>query len=79
MNLPGSVALILGDNIGTTITAQLASHRQPYPRAPPVAMAHTIFNVFGVVYMVVLFSPFVDIGVVDDQPIDGHRRGRGGG
>ncbi|MCB2191870.1 MAG: Na/Pi cotransporter family protein [Deltaproteobacteria bacterium] len=60
LNLPGSVALILGDNIGTTITAQLAAIGSNI-HARRVAMAHTIFNIFGVLYIVVLFEPFVGL------------------
>lgn len=58
LNLPGSVALILGDNIGTTVTAQLAAIGSNI-HARRVAMAHTIFNIFGVLYIVALFDPFV--------------------
>ncbi|MCB2228110.1 MAG: Na/Pi cotransporter family protein [Desulfarculaceae bacterium] len=60
LNLPGSVALILGDNIGTTITAQLAAIGSNI-HARRVAMAHTIFNVLGVLFIVVLFHPFVEV------------------
>ncbi|MBU1154895.1 MAG: Na/Pi cotransporter family protein [Proteobacteria bacterium] len=60
LNLPGSVALILGDNIGTTVTAQLAAIGSNI-HARRVAMAHTIFNIFGVLYIVVLFDPFVGV------------------
>jgi len=60
LNLPGSVALILGDNIGTTVTAQLAAIGSNI-HARRVAMAHTIFNIFGVLYIVLLFHPFVGL------------------
>jgi phosphate:Na+ symporter len=60
LNLPGSVALILGDNIGTTITAQLAALGGSV-NARRVAMAHTLFNVIGVIYIILLFQPFVDM------------------
>ncbi|MCF8049060.1 MAG: Na/Pi symporter, partial [Desulfarculaceae bacterium] len=58
LNLPGSVALILGDNIGTTITAELASIGGTVV-ARQTARAHTMFNVLGVLYIVVLFKPFL--------------------
>lgn len=58
LNLPGSVALILGDNIGTTITAELASIGGNIT-AQRAARAHTLFNVIGVAYMVLLFKPFL--------------------
>ncbi|RJX29094.1 MAG: Na/Pi cotransporter family protein [Desulfarculus sp.] len=60
LNLPGSVALILGDNIGTTITAQLAAIGS-HIVARRAAMSHTIFNVLGVIYIVAAFDPFVDL------------------
>ena len=54
----GAVALILGDNIGTTITAQLAAIGASIP-AKRTAMAHTLFNVFGVAVILVIFYPYV--------------------
>ena len=50
-----SVALILGDNIGTTVTAELASIGAN-TNAHRTARAHTLFNVIGV-FMVILFFP----------------------
>ncbi len=60
LNLPGSVALILGDNIGTTITAELAAIGTNVT-AQRAARAHTMFNVLGVCFMVVLFHPFLHL------------------
>ncbi len=48
-----AIPYILGDNIGTTITAQLAALRSSR-NAKRTAMGHTIFNVIGVVYMLPL-------------------------
>jgi len=48
-----AIPYILGDNIGTTITAQLAALRSSR-NAKRAAMGHTIFNVIGVVYMLPL-------------------------
>jgi phosphate:Na+ symporter len=48
-----AIPFILGDNIGTTITAQLAALRSSR-NAKRTAMGHTIFNVFGVAYMLPL-------------------------
>ncbi|MHC4434916.1 MAG: Na/Pi cotransporter family protein, partial [Planctomycetota bacterium] len=45
-----TIPFILGDNIGTTITAQLAALRSSR-NAKRAAMGHTMFNVFGVLYM----------------------------
>jgi len=50
INLQGAVYLVLGDNIGTTITAQLAAIGSSRA-ARQAAMAHTMFNVIGVIYM----------------------------
>ena len=47
-----TIPFILGDNIGTTITAQLAALRASR-NAKRAAMGHTMFNVFGVMYMFV--------------------------
>jgi len=46
-----AIPFILGDNIGTTITAQLASLRSSR-NAKRAAMGHTIFNLIGVMYMI---------------------------
>jgi len=48
-----AIPYILGDNIGTTITAQLAALRSSR-NAKRTAMGHTIFNLIGVVYMLPL-------------------------
>ena len=45
-----TIPYILGDNIGTTITAQIAALRSSR-NAKRTAMGHTIFNTFGVLYM----------------------------
>ncbi|MDD4858312.1 MAG: Na/Pi cotransporter family protein [Candidatus Krumholzibacteria bacterium] len=52
IDFPSTVSIILGDNIGTTITAQLAAIGTN-TGAKRVAWAHTMFNVFGVCYMLV--------------------------
>lgn len=51
------VALVLGENIGTTITANLAA-LTGNTQARRAAMAHLMFNVFGVCWVLVLFYPF---------------------
>ncbi len=58
IGLPGAVALVLGENIGTTITAELASIGADRT-AHQTARAHTLFNVVGVSYMVILFPGFI--------------------
>ena len=59
ISFAGSVAMILGENIGTTITAQLAAIGSN-ASARRTAMAHTLFNVFGVVFIILIFPYFVD-------------------
>lgn len=56
----GSIALILGDNIGTTITAELASIGTN-TAAKRTARAHTLFNVIGVCYILLLFPYFLKL------------------
>ena len=53
-------AMVLGENIGTTITANIAAS-VGNPNARRAAMAHTLFNVFGVVWALVLFTPFLKL------------------
>jgi len=60
LTFPGSVALILGENIGTTITANLAALGTNLA-ARRTALAHLLFNVFGVCYMLVFMSFFMDL------------------
>ena len=60
INFETSVALILGENIGTTITAQLASIGSSI-NARRTANAHTLFNVIGVIIIVLCFHPFIDL------------------
>lgn len=51
-------AIILGENIGTTVTANIAAAVANI-HAKRAARAHLIFNIFGVVWMVILFTPFI--------------------
>ena len=60
LNFEASVALILGENVGTTITAQLASLGASV-NARRTANAHTLFNVMGVFIVVLLFPIFLKI------------------
>ena len=71
IDFPTAAALVLGENIGTTITAYLASLGGNY-HAKRAARAHMIFNVFGVVWMLLAFSlfiPFIDSIVPGDPYI----------
>lgn len=51
-------AMVLGENIGTTITANIAA-AVGNTSAKRAALAHTVFNVFGVIWALVLFSLFL--------------------
>ena len=53
-------AMVLGENIGTTITANIAAS-VGNTQAKRAAMSHTIFNVFGVIWAVIFFGPFLSL------------------
>ncbi len=55
-----AVALVLGENIGTTITAQFAAIGGSIA-SRRAAMAHSVFNVLGVFIIISFFSPYVDM------------------
>lgn len=60
LSIEASIAIILGDNIGTTITAVLASlggNRS----AKQAAAAHVLFNIIGAALMMILMKPFSQI------------------
>ena len=52
-----AAAMVLGENIGTTITANIAA-AVANTNARRAALAHTLFNVFGVIWALALFKPF---------------------
>ena len=54
------IALVLGENIGTTATANLAA-LGANAQARRAALAHLVFNVFGVIWVLCLFYPFVNL------------------
>jgi phosphate:Na+ symporter len=54
------IALVMGENIGTTATANLAALGAGIP-ARRAALAHLLFNVFGVIWVLCVFYPFVDL------------------
>lgn len=60
ISFEASAGLILGDNIGTCITAQVASIGKCLA-ARRTAWAHTLYNIIGVVLVLVLFKPFINI------------------
>lgn len=51
-------AMVLGENIGTTITANIAAS-VANTSAKRAALSHTVFNVFGVIWALILFQPFL--------------------
>jgi len=51
-------AMVLGENIGTTITANIAAIPANVS-AKRAALAHTTFNIFGVIWMLIFFYPFM--------------------
>ncbi|NNL16474.1 MAG: Na/Pi cotransporter family protein [Flavobacteriaceae bacterium] len=53
-----AAAMVLGENVGTTITANLAAIVANY-QAKRTARAHLIFNLLGVLWMLILFYPFL--------------------
>lgn len=54
------IALVMGENIGTTVTSNIAALTANTP-ARRAAFAHMFFNAFGVVWMLFVFRPFVDM------------------
>ena len=54
------IALVMGENIGTTVTSNLAA-MSANTQARRAALAHMFFNVFGVVWILFIFRPFIDM------------------
>jgi phosphate:Na+ symporter len=55
-----AIALVMGENIGTTITAQFAAIGGSIA-SRRAAMAHSVFNLLGVVIIIAIFSPYVSM------------------
>ena len=53
------IALVMGENIGTTVTSNLAA-LSANTQARRAALAHMFFNVFGVIWILFAFRPFID-------------------
>jgi len=60
IDYPTAAAIVLGENIGTTVTAYLASIGTSV-NARRASRAHTLFNIFGVLWMTILFVPFLQL------------------
>lgn len=59
-----AAALVLGENIGTTITANIAASVGNVS-ARRAALSHTFFNLFGVLWVLILFKPFLKlVGII---------------
>lgn len=54
------IALVMGENIGTTITSNIAA-LTANSQARRAALAHFIFNFFGVIWVLCIFHPFIDM------------------
>jgi phosphate:Na+ symporter len=66
------IALVMGENIGTTLTANLAAMTGNV-QARRAALAHLVFNVVGVIWVLAVFYPFVNmscnlVGLAPDAP-----------
>lgn len=63
------IALVMGENIGTTVTSNLAA-LTANAQARRAALAHMFFNVFGVVWILCVFHPFINMvcGMVGVDP-----------
>ena len=55
-----AAAMVLGENIGTTITANIAA-AVGNSNDKRAALAHTVFNIFGVIWALALFRPFLSL------------------
>lgn len=60
INFDMACAMVLGENIGTTITANIAAS-VGNASAKRAALAHTVFNVFGVVWAIIFFGLFLKL------------------
>lgn len=60
ISLELGAALVLGENIGTTITGNLAA-LTANSQAKRAALAHFVFNVFGVIWVLAIFHPFMQL------------------
>jgi len=54
------IALVLGENIGTTVTSNIAA-LTANTQARRAAFAHMFFNVFGVIWVLIVFHPFINM------------------
>lgn len=68
-------AMVLGENIGTTITANIAASVANVS-ARRAALGHSVFNLFGVLWAIILYKPFlyvvsqIIVGIGCDNPLE---------
>jgi phosphate:Na+ symporter len=60
ISLPAAIGLTMGDNIGTCVTAQLASLKAN-TAARRTAWAHTLYNIIGVLIAIIVLRPFTSM------------------
>ncbi len=60
IDYPTACALVLGENIGTTITANIAAIGAPRA-AKRAALGHMMFNILGVIWAIALFHPLLSL------------------
>ncbi len=65
-----AAALVLGENIGTTITANISAF-MANSTAKRAALAHLVFNVIGVIWVLILFKPFLILMGIIVENIEG--------
>ena len=67
--MDAGIALVMGENIGTTITSNIAA-LTGNTQARRAAMAHLVFNVFGVIWVLIFFKYFLAMvyGIADYDP-----------
>lgn len=78
LTFPAAAALVLGENIGTTITALLSSIGTD-TNARRTALSHSLFNVLGVIIMIIIFPLYIQLvewvvpGIADFTLADGSK------
>lgn len=66
-----AVAMVLGENIGTTITANIAA-LMANTSAKRAALAHLIFNIFGVIWVLILYYPIIELIAEITEKLEGN-------
>lgn len=71
IDFPTAACLVLGENIGTTVTAYIASLNSNIT-ARRASRSHTLFNIMGVLWVAIFFAPFLRLAmtIIPDVPGD---------